>query len=372
MTELEQHRPVDCLVLREGVLTSERLVTVTIAPDGRVASTAGDFIIDDEAAGLIVGSFDEHGVDVPIDFEHQTLHGQYAAPNGRAPAAGWIKKLWREPGTGLQGLVCWNGTARDMIREGSYRYLSPVLMVRKADQKAVALHSAALTNKPAIVGMTRVAASDRLAANADAAVIANPVETQGSVDRLRKLLGAGEEVKLAELLAAAVSKLEELLKSESTEDNEPAEPVASAIPPAGFVPQADYDKVVATERELREEHRAREVDELLDKYAVQNKLNPHNEKQMTLARAHAMRDPQGFTEWMEATSPIVASGRTTAPERSEGSRVQIIASARAEFRGDESLKKTTSEEALVSLRLQEHGQARLSADEARQYGLIVA
>ena len=109
--------------MREGVLAAERLVAVSIAPDGLVASTAGDFIIDDEAAGLIVGSFEAHGVDLPIDWEHQTLGDKYAAPNGRAPAAGWIKKLWREPGTGLQALVLWNAAARGMIREGSYRYL---------------------------------------------------------------------------------------------------------------------------------------------------------------------------------------------------------------------------------------------------------
>jgi len=372
MNELEQHRPVECLTLADAVLASENLVTVNVAPDGEVKSTQGNFVVDDEAAGLIVGSFDAHGVDVPIDYEHQTLGGKYSAPSGRAPAAGWIKKLWREPGTGLQALVCWNGTTRDAIREGSYRYLSPVLMVRKADQRAVALHSAALTNKPAIVGMSRVAASDRLAEQVNAAVIANPEEAKAAMDRLRELLGASEEAKLAELLAAAVAKLEELMKGDVTEDKEPAEPVANAVPPAGFVAQADYDKVVASERELREEHRGGEVDELLDRYTLQNKLNPHNDKQMTLARAHAMRDPQGFAEWMEAATPIVAAGRTTAPERPESGRVQIIAKARAEFRQDGSLAKATSESAFVSLRLQERGLARLSEDEARQYDLVVA
>ena len=38
------------------------------------------------------------------------------------------------------------------LENKEYRYLSPVVNVRKADNKAVGLHSLALTNTPAIEG----------------------------------------------------------------------------------------------------------------------------------------------------------------------------------------------------------------------------
>ena len=62
---------------------------VRIAPWGRVESTSGMFVVDEESARLVLEAFEEHGTDLPIDYEHQTLGGQFASPSGPAPAAGW-------------------------------------------------------------------------------------------------------------------------------------------------------------------------------------------------------------------------------------------------------------------------------------------
>ena len=42
-----------------------------------------------------------------------------------------------------------------------FRYLSPVLLIRKSDRRAVGLHSAAVTTKPAIPRMERQTVVDR-------------------------------------------------------------------------------------------------------------------------------------------------------------------------------------------------------------------
>jgi hypothetical protein len=140
-------------------------VRVLVAPWGEVKSTAGAFLVDERAAQTTIAAFRDHGTDLPIDYEHQTLGGSYSAPDGLAPAAGWIKalKLVTPQAAALDGIepglwadVSWTPDARTRLAAREYRYLSPVALVRRADRRLVALHSVALTNKPAIVGMKPV------------------------------------------------------------------------------------------------------------------------------------------------------------------------------------------------------------------------
>ena len=126
---------------------------VLLAPWGKVESTNGSFVLDDDSARLAIQAFEEHGTDVPIDYEHQTLGGTFSSPSGTAPAAGWIKRLLAESGVGLLAEIEWTDHAKKMLAAKEYRYLSPVAIIRKSDRKLVGIHSAALTNKPAIVGM---------------------------------------------------------------------------------------------------------------------------------------------------------------------------------------------------------------------------
>ena len=111
---------------------------VLLAPWGRVQSTSGEFVFDEEAGAAVLAAFAEHGTDIPIDYEHQTLGGVYASPSGQAPAAGWIKELTVEPGKGLMAAVAWTDRARELLGSKAYRYLSPVAIVRKHDGRMVA------------------------------------------------------------------------------------------------------------------------------------------------------------------------------------------------------------------------------------------
>ena len=58
--------------------------------------------------------------------------------------------------------VEWTKKGREYIANKEYRYLSPVVLVKKADQHAAVFHSAALTNIPAITGMFAIINSDVL------------------------------------------------------------------------------------------------------------------------------------------------------------------------------------------------------------------
>ncbi|MCM8622333.1 MAG: phage protease [Candidatus Accumulibacter sp.] len=98
--------------------------------------------------------------DFVIDYEHQSLN---SPSNGKPnPAAGWFKRLeWRE-GDGLYVTDArWTERAAAMIRAKEYRFISPVFYY---DHKGEVLGvvSAALTNTPALDGLTELAAASRI------------------------------------------------------------------------------------------------------------------------------------------------------------------------------------------------------------------
>ena len=135
---------------------------VRLLPLGLVHSTKGDFLVDDESFRLIRCKFMERQLQIPIDYEHQTLKDM------QAPAAGWVKEITLKS-DGIYGAVDWTERAAEYLKNREYKYISPVVTLRNADKKAVGLHSAALTNTPAIDAMTPIARSDKPSGNEDSA-----------------------------------------------------------------------------------------------------------------------------------------------------------------------------------------------------------
>lgn len=99
-------------------------------------------ITDDESQAAIVAHWKKHGVDIVIDYEHESTSGR------KAVASGWIKSLEAAGEKGLLGSVEWTEDAQAEIRKGQYRYHSPVAIYDKKSRRVVALHSVALTNTP--------------------------------------------------------------------------------------------------------------------------------------------------------------------------------------------------------------------------------
>lgn len=133
-------------ILSLKINSKEAPELIRVLPLGYVSSEKGDFIVDRESFRMISEHFRHRGIDVVIDYEHQTL------ADVQAPASGWIKEFLLKD-DGIFARVEWTEHAKEYFRRKEYRYLSPVVMVRNSDRKAVQIHSVALTNTPAINGM---------------------------------------------------------------------------------------------------------------------------------------------------------------------------------------------------------------------------
>lgn len=174
---------------------------ISVLPLGHVKSAKGEFDVDGESFSAMKAQIAQRGVDLVVDYEHQTLTGE------QAPAAGWVKELFLDDGQ-IKARVEWTDRARAYLENREYRYLSPVITVRKADGKAMGLHSIALTNTPAIEHME---------------AIVNSLNFEGGqntmnefMKKLAALLGLGEdatEEQVAEALKACVEENKSLKES---------------------------------------------------------------------------------------------------------------------------------------------------------------
>ena len=104
---------------------------VKLLPLGHVSTKKGDFEVDEESFKAMKAQMQQHGVDIVIDYEHQTLK------DIQAPAGGWIKELVLQDGA-IAAKVEWTDTARQYLKNKEYRYLSPVVLVGK-DNRATML-----------------------------------------------------------------------------------------------------------------------------------------------------------------------------------------------------------------------------------------
>ena len=140
-------------ILSQTANLTEAPEYIRVLPLGYVSSEKGDFLVDNESFRMMKEHMEHRAIDILIDYEHQTLR------DVQAPAGGWIKELVLKS-NGIFAKVEWTERARDYLQNREYRYLSPVVMVRKDDHKASQLHSVALTNTPAINCMITIVNSE--------------------------------------------------------------------------------------------------------------------------------------------------------------------------------------------------------------------
>lgn len=300
---------LEALVLEAGELPTR----VLIAPWGEVNSAVGSFVVDAEGAAAVIASFVAHGTDIPIDYEHQTLGGSYASPNGQAPAAGWIKSLRAvtpeeavidaaHPAAGLWADVEWTPMAAEQLRARQYRYLSPVALVRRDDRRITGLHSAALTNKPAIIGMRPVI-------NSTAIVNERVGAPEARMQPLREALGLDEAASDDAVIVAAASRIDAL---ETAAGLDAARQRIARATSAG--------KLAATQHDW--------------------------------AMALALRDPSEFDAWERTAPCVVPLGRLSTQPRGNtrvNDESSTAALARAEWRANRALlEPLCSEEAFVA------------------------
>lgn len=180
--------------------TSQKLVR--LLPLGLVHSTKGDFLVDNESFQSIRCKFMERQLQIPIDYEHQTLKDM------QAPAAGWIKDIMLK-NDGIYGAVDWTDRAAEYLKNREYRYLSPVVLTQGKERRVVALHSAALTNTPAINAMTPISCSDKPSEGKDS-VNQEGTENGGkdTLEALAELLQLDPSATMEDIYKAVAALLE--------------------------------------------------------------------------------------------------------------------------------------------------------------------
>lgn len=300
----------------EGVEVSGVPDEIRILPLGRVHSQKGDFTVDEESFELIRKQFKDRKLDLVIDYEHQTLS------DVQAPAGGWIKDIIK----GADAIIAkveWTARATDYLKNKEYRYLSPVVMVRKRDQKATAIHSVALTNTPAIDGMFAVVNSLDI----------EDIDEGGTIMDLKELAKAlglpetatEEEVKKAvEDAAKAAAKAKEdekkdeggegatsgmevvanstILKLLDLKDDAKTEDVAASI----MALKAGGSDVTAEIMALKQRMEQREAD---DAVALALKESKITAAQTDWAKEYALKDMNGFKKFTEKAVAVVPQGK---------------------------------------------------------------
>lgn len=300
---------------------------ILIAPWGEVRSRSGEFVLDEQAARLTLDAFARHGTDIPVDFDHQSLGGPYSAPDGLAPAAGWIKKLVAvapsevsavgDSAPGLWADVEWTTQGAVQLATRQYRYLSPVAIVRRSDRRMISLHSAALTNKPAIPNMQAVVNADDAPVETAEPNGAEPSDA-GADDawtQLRTALALDESADEAVVLSAATERLTAFRAGEA--ERRASDRVAAAFS-AGKLAPSQRDWAVS------------------------------------LAR----RDPAGFDEWLASAPVLVPAGRLAAPSAGRSARRASDAVRRAQREYREAgpvLAAICTEEAFIRDSLRQSG-----------------
>jgi phage I-like protein len=112
---------------------------------GKNETSKGTFLLDEAGVVSIMAAYADQGVELAIDYEHQTFA---SADNGKpAPAAGWFKPEARADGLWATN-VRWTDVAAEMLRRKEYRYFSPTFETDKQN-RITRLLPMALTNYPA-------------------------------------------------------------------------------------------------------------------------------------------------------------------------------------------------------------------------------
>jgi phage I-like protein len=306
----QENKDLRPVVLSARVTPGEVPEYIQVLPFGEVRSEKGDFVVDEESVREILRDWEARQSEMVIDYEHQTLGGEFSSPTGHAPAAGWVKALEDRGAKGLWARVEWTPRAAEYLRNKEYRYLSPVVLVRKSDRRAVRLHSFALTNTPAIDGMVPLVNKRdflkegtgleellkqlRLKLSLPATATAEEIIT--AVDGLNaRVASAGQVV-------AAKEVLELLEVPENADINTVKGKILALKNPSGYVRVEEFNA-------LKEKLQLRERDELVALAMSQGKIAP---AQKEWAEQYALKDPEGFRAFLKQAPQVVPVGQDIA------------------------------------------------------------
>lgn len=369
-------------IIARSVSVAEAPTRILVSPAGLVETTKGTYLMDGEAARAVIAAMAERGTDVVIDYEHQTLGGEHASPTGKAPAAGWIKSLEWAEGEGLYAEVEWTPAARDMLAAKEYRYLSPVLIYRRDDRRAVYLHSVALVNKPATLRQPALVNKDSDAHDPEDG-LSDSASESGRKDSPMKDQIVGVLALKSDASDDVVLEAVREARTKALNYDEATDRLAVVCKAAGLEADLATPKIEAAVMVLRQkadQHDAikSELDtlkaaaiesaaeQLVAAALAEGKLVP---AQKDWATGLILKDRTAFEDWAKSAPIIAPPGKTTPPPagtKADASRGTIIASARKRF---EEESKTTrmvgSERTFIDQVLRDQKAAKLTDEEIK-------
>lgn len=300
--------------------------------DGRpVGMTMGDgkpvecksWVLTKAQGEKIIAALKAKQDDLVIDYEHQTLK---AAENGQpAPAAGWMKDYeWREDG--LYALCEFTPNAQTMIDNKEYRYISPVFNFHHKTGLVTVLLNLALTNAPALDGLTDVMAKAALS------LFSSTIKNEDSamdelLERLRWMLNlpisaTAEEVKaelqkLAAMLtegeatAAASVGLVALLANQKQQiaalSQQLTQQTTATPDPTKFVPIDVVNGLHQQIAALSQQQQQNQADDLVTAALSDKRILPAEESWL---RGMAKNNFAAAKSYIEARQPIAALSQT--------------------------------------------------------------
>jgi phage I-like protein len=243
-----------------------------------------------------------------IDYEHQSLKG------GQAPAAGWIKDLEvREDG--LWAKVEWTGQAEEYLKRREYRYFSPVLRLDPESRRPQELMNVALTNIPAIQGLSPLVAKwggealagekNREATSSEEAPGWEACREQGGwAEELKARLGLAAEAPERELWRKSVELFRDLAQTLSLPEEATACQLQGAVETLkaeGAPVETLKEELAALKARLCEETTVKAVKEAI----VAGKISP---AQKEWALSYCRRDPESFKQYVDKAPRVVPVG----------------------------------------------------------------
>jgi len=282
--EIQRPPPGEFLIIKFG--------KNTFTKDG----IKGDFEFTANDADAVISEFENRKRDLVIDYEHQTLSGS------QAPAAGWINTLEKTAEGLLAKVKYWTRQADAYLKNGEYRYISPVLQFSRRGRTVQSLHSVALTNHPALHGIPALVADD--AADEDSSPDNNIQNTKKGVimDELSVILGLDDLKDLSpeeqdeklrnevRKLAESRDSLDRFLKLHDCGSLDELEKIMSSL-----VPSSEMEKLESKIKTI-------EAEGIVCKAFSDGKLT---ENLRQWAMDFAGKDLNAFRQWAESAPNVV-------------------------------------------------------------------
>lgn len=265
--------------------------------DGR-----GPYTLEDAQA--FIRRFNDWGVDLCVDYEHQSLDAK--RKSGPVPAAGWIKALEARE-TGIWSRIEWTEAAAACLRTKEYRFISPVFTFDPRTGAVVMLTGAGLTNYPNLnlqAAASRQGGSmdelrERLCYLLNLPLTTTDDELKTHLDKLKAMIDAS---------TAATAAQSQLAKAVGLADGTDLVTVATAVhsrltaapDPAIYVPKRAFDEVSHSLQTLRDQVAKEDAERLVQAAMSSGKVPPALKDWAT---DYATRSPEEFKRYLE-TAPV--------------------------------------------------------------------